>query len=99
MAHYVLQKQVMTLHHFNALDQDKQRWWVLERGVYLSNRKTDDFTVFLFQLDGFYIEIFFHNENDEVYLIKSFANTDELEPYLEEINLFQLLNCSGYDAS
>ena len=81
----------MTLQHFNALNQEKQRWWVLERGVYLCNRKTRDFTVFLFQLDGFYIEIYFYNADDTVFLIKSFDDMDSLEPYLTQINLTPLL--------
>ena len=81
----------MTLLHFNALDQEKQRWWVLHNGVYLCNRKTRDFTVFLFQLDGFYIELYFYNVDNGVFLIKSFDHTNELDPYLDGINLTPLL--------
>lgn len=81
----------MTLQHYNAMDQEKQRLWVLHKGVYLCARKTRDFTVFLFALDGFYIEVYFYNANDLIFLIKSFDDTDELEPYLQEINLTPLL--------
>ena len=81
----------MTLQHYNAMNQEKQRWWVLHKGVYLTNRKTRDFTVFLFALEAFYIELYFYNANDLVFLIKSFEDTAELEPYLEDINLTPLL--------
>lgn len=81
----------MTLQQFNVMDQEKQRWWVLHRGVYLCSRKTRDFTVFLFSLDSFYIEMYFYNANDLVFLIKSFNDTGELEPYLDDINLTPLL--------
>ncbi len=80
----------MTLHRFKALSHAKQRWWILERSNYISQRQTEDFTVFLFQLASFYIEVFFHNDNEEVLQIKSFGSTDGLDPYLEEISLYQL---------
>ncbi len=81
----------MTLQHYHAMDQEAQRWWVLHNGVYLCNRKTRDFTVFLFALESFYVEMYFYNVNDLVFLIKSFDSTDELDPYLEEVNLTPLL--------
>ncbi|MGV3657601.1 MAG: hypothetical protein ACO1NX_06590, partial [Chitinophagaceae bacterium] len=66
----------MTLQHYHAMDQEAQRWWVLHNGVYLCNRKTRDFTVFLFALESFYVEMYFYNVNDLVFLIKSFDSTD-----------------------
>lgn len=81
----------MTLQHYNAMSLEDQQWWALHKGVYLVNRKTSDFTVYLFALDRFYIELYFYNINDRVFLIKTFDDTAELEPYLEEINLTPLL--------
>lgn len=83
---------VMTLHHFNALDQEKQRRWVLENGVYLCSRSSQDFIVLLFGLDGFYIEVFFYTATNRVFLIKSFDQTEALLPYLDRIDIQPLLN-------
>lgn len=82
----------MTLHHFNALAQDRQRKALLHKGVFLADRLTETFCVYLFQVDKFYVEIFFIRENDEIVWIKSFESTDELEPYLEKINISSILN-------
>lgn len=82
----------MTLHHFKALAQDKQRKALLQRGAFVADRVTDIFCVYLFQVDEFYVEIFFLRESDEIVWIKSFECTDELEPYLNHINISSLLN-------
>ena len=82
---------VMTLHHFNALNQEKQRRLVLQKGVYLTGRRTRDFTVLLFDVDGFYIEVYFYTATNKVFLIKSFDHTDLLQPYLNTIDIKFLL--------
>jgi hypothetical protein len=82
----------MTLHHFNALSGDKQRKALLHKGVFVAHRETKEFSILLFQLDIFYVEIFFLKESDEIVWIKSFTCTDELEPYLNQIDLSHLLN-------
>jgi hypothetical protein len=81
----------MTLHHFNALNQEKQRRWVLKKGVYLSARYSHDFTVLLFGVDGFYIEVYFYTATNTIFLVKSFDQTDGLLPYLQNINIQALL--------
>lgn len=82
----------MTLHHFKALSQENQRKILLQHGVFLAERRTETFSIMLFELNGIYIELFFLNESDEIFYIKSFDCTDELEPYLTEIDLSQLVN-------
>ena len=82
---------VMTLHHFNALDQEKQRRWVLRKGVYLCSRYSRDFTVLLFDVDGFYIEVYFYTATNTIFLLKSFDQTDPLTPYLHAIDIQSLL--------
>ena len=82
----------MTLHHFKALAQDKQRKALLQKGAFVADRMTDAFCVYLFQIDKFYVEIFFIRESDEIVWIKSFECIDELEPYLTNINISSLVN-------
>jgi hypothetical protein len=67
----------------------------LERAVYLTCRETGKTSVFLFQLDGFYIEIFFLQDNDELYSIRSFETTDQLNPYLSKIDVQSLMRELG----
>ena len=64
---------------------------MLQKGVCVSDRTTDTFTVLLFQLESFYIEIYFNKECDEIIWIKGFDSVDELEPYLESIDISEAL--------
>jgi hypothetical protein len=89
---YSCNRKKMTLYHFKALGQDKQRKALLEKGAFIADRMTAGFCIYLFQIDKFYVEIFFIRESDEVVWIKSFESTDELEPYLNNINISSLLN-------
>ena len=77
----------MTLQHFNTLSKHKQHRKLLVKGVWLADRHTEDTTVLLFQLDTFYVEIFFTKQGDEIVHSNSFESTDELDPYLEDIDL------------
>lgn len=81
----------MTLHHFNALSQEKQRQWVLQQGTYLCCRHSRDFTVLLFQVGPFYIELYYYTATNSVFLIKSFDDPDELQPYFDQIDIAPVL--------
>ncbi|MEI6948788.1 hypothetical protein V9K67_16475 [Paraflavisolibacter sp. H34] len=80
----------MDLNHFHALSQEGQKETVLKRAVFLSERKTDYFTIMLYQLDGFYIEVFTQKSDHSIVWIKSFTSTESLTPYLSQINLSNL---------
>jgi hypothetical protein len=77
----------MTLQHFNSLNEHIQYRNLLLNGVCLTDRYIDDICVLLFQLDKFYVEVFFDKHSDEILKSRSFESTDELQPYLERINM------------
>jgi hypothetical protein len=77
----------MTLQHFNTLSQHKQHRNLLVNGVWLADRQTQESTVLLFQLDSFYVEIYFSKPGDEIIQSISFDSVDFLDPYLEDIDL------------
>lgn len=77
----------MTLQHFNTLSENIQHRKLLLNGICLADRITDDSWALLFQIDKFYVEVFFNNDGDEIIGTRCFEDTDELEPYLEKINL------------
>jgi DNA-binding LytR/AlgR family response regulator len=81
----------MTLQHFSLLGIREQEEKVLDEGVYLSSRLTETDTILFFQIDSFYVEVYYRNGKDEVSYIKSFETTDELDPYLERINISMLV--------
>jgi len=77
----------MELKHFQALSQVTQRELMMKKGVLLAERKLTEFTIFLYQLDGFYAELYYHPQTNEVAWVKTFTSTSELEPYLSSIEI------------
>jgi hypothetical protein len=47
--------------------------------------------VYLFQLESFYVELFYDGKTDQVVMTHTFQITDLLDPYLEAIDLSGLL--------
>jgi hypothetical protein len=82
----------MQLKDFCVLEQVAQQEMVLDNGAYLSSRLFMDYTVLLFQLDGFYVELFYPHQKDKAVIIRGFESTDELEPYLKRINIAPILS-------
>lgn len=56
----------MTLESFKSLTKKQQRRALLQKGVFLADRTTASFSVFLFQMGDFFVELFFVRENDEI---------------------------------
>lgn len=81
----------MTLQNFRALTQNKQNKKLLTEGVCVADRRTADVQALLFQIEGFYVEVFFNERGDEVLFSRSFEDTEELDPYLQHIDLSQVL--------
>lgn len=83
----LLKWENMTLQHFNKLSQHKKHRNLLVNGVWLADRQTEEATVLLFQLDSFYVEIFFSKQDDDITQSNCFDSVDYLDPYLEDIDL------------
>ena len=81
----------MTLHEFNMLSLEKQQVALLKHGTFLAERKDPPLRMMLYQMDGFYVEVFFLSRYHKVGWFKGFDTVDELEPYLEKIDLTSLL--------
>lgn len=81
----------MKIEEFKELSQEEQHKAVARKGVMLRDRLTHSFMIFLYALDGFYIELFFHKSSGVFATLKPFDNIDELSPYLEEIDVGRLI--------
>ncbi|ANE52937.1 hypothetical protein [Flavisolibacter tropicus] len=82
----------MQLKEFSVLEQIAQQEMVLDDGIYLSSRLFMDYTVLLFQLNSFYVELFYPKDKDKCVIIKGFEDTHDLEPYLKRIDIAPLLS-------
>lgn len=80
----------VTEDQFTELSEDCQSNVIYEQGVLISVRTTDEHKVLLYQIEGFYVEVFYH-PTDHFIKIKSFSGTEELQPYLRQISLEGIL--------
>jgi hypothetical protein len=77
----------MKLQQFRSASQEVQEKLVKWRGVFLMERKSLGVSVLLFQLDGFYVEVFYNTANATVSFVKSFEDMDGIEAYLDRIDI------------
>jgi len=87
----LLQCFVMTLQHFRALEPHKQNRKLIAEGVCIADRKREEVQALLFQVDNFYVEVFFLHGEDEVLFTRCFEDTEELEPYLQDIDVSRVI--------
>ncbi len=81
----------MTLEEFKLLTQDEQVRLLYEDGVYIGKRKLERTAVLLYQLEGFYAEVYYYKYRCLIASIRCFAETDRLDPYLAQIKVKHLV--------
>ena len=81
----------MTLYDFEGLDVQEQADRLCEHGVFLSQRQNERYLILLYQIDGFYIEVYFNRGKGKIVRFRSFFSPDQLVPYLRKINIDALL--------
>lgn len=55
-----------------------------EHGVQIGKRSDPMHNIQLYQIEGFYVEVFFNNEDSSVEHLRSFRSTGQLRPFLEK---------------
>lgn len=80
----------MTHCEYNYLNQIEQFDALYHHGIHISDRADQEHCIILFQLHNFYVELYFHIEQNALKKIKSFSNVDFISPYLEQIDLSEL---------
>lgn len=79
----------MTLSEFRALNETEQKEAVCE-GVHIGTRYDEDHDILLYQIDAFYVEVYYHRECEVIRRFRSFRNTEQLTPYLRQIDISAL---------
>ena len=80
----------MTFGEYNALQQHEKYACLLNKATQLMMLQEKDLVFVLYQIDNFYVEIRFDCLKDRIDQLKSFKNTDQLEPYLAEIDISEI---------
>ena len=81
----------MRMHDFIHLSQKEKVSLLYEQGVYVGKRKQGPTIVVLYQLDGFYAEVFYRTYRREIDRISCFSGTKRLDPYLAGIDVEYLV--------
>jgi hypothetical protein len=82
----------MKLSDFILLNEEEKKLTVLHQGVLVGKRNLYDQMVFLFQLNGYYVETFCNRQKKIVEEYRVFENIKTLNPYLDSISLEGLMN-------
>jgi hypothetical protein len=73
---------LLTASRFNALDQCDQEAIVACQGVYIAVRQEPEFVIRLYQLDNFYVELYYHQVSKKPISIRTFTQPEKLDAYL-----------------
>src|SRR5687767_8910813 len=80
--------------HFNKflqLNETEQVELLWYNGEQIGRRKEDDYLILLYQVEGFYVEVFYHRKERVIKRYMSFDCSDaRLQPYLEKIDISPL---------
>ena len=76
--------------HFDMLEQTEKAQFLLCKGVEVGKRQYKGFDIHLFQVHGFYVEIFCHRTTGSINAVRAFDDLELLEPYLADISLEDL---------
>ncbi|MGN6615110.1 MAG: hypothetical protein ACTHKC_08710 [Candidatus Nitrosocosmicus sp.] len=76
----------MTLYQFNALNETNQAE-AIWNGMFLTHREDRMFRILLYQIDSFYVEVYYQKQKNFLSHFRAFTTTRLLEPYLDQIDL------------
>jgi hypothetical protein len=83
-------KKAIGLIEYNELTQDQQLNLLHRDGVYVGKRKVDKQTVVLFQLYGFYVEVFYKQYRRQIDHTTATNDVSIVQPYIDQINIRDL---------
>jgi len=76
----------MTLDEFNTLDEMEQAEAVWD-GVFVADREDEEHKILLYQIDSFYVEVFYHKQHNVLKKFSAFSSINQLDIYLDKIDL------------
>jgi hypothetical protein len=81
----------MNMYQFNCLDEVRQIELLWSAGVLIGSRQEGLYKILLYQIDSFYVEVFYQYFQGKMVKLTSFTDTEQLKPYLDAINITALL--------
>ena len=88
----LLKSTTMRLSDFILLGEEEKKVVVLHEGILIGKRVKNDYLMFLFQMDSYYVETYCNMKSKAIVEYSVFDNTKLLKPYLEAISIDDLLS-------
>ena len=82
----------MTVFEFDLLTEDEKISVLWRQAQFIAERKESRYFIYLYQVASFYLEVWYSNNLIDIYKLNSFSNTDQLAPYLEQIDIGEAVN-------
>lgn len=83
----------MTVYDFRMLSDCEQIDLLYKEGVYIGKRPHPGSQILLYQLDAFYVEVYYQKYRCLIKRLHCFTSTTLLNPYLEQMNVGELVRC------
>lgn len=81
----------MTIREFQAHSEADQTEILYLEAVYIDKRKSGEFSILLYQLEGFYVEVCFSKYRQVVAWIRCSESVQILTPYLDKMDIVELM--------
>lgn len=81
----------MNLFEFSLLYEPQQADLLYEEGCFIGKRKNFLHNILLYQLDTFYVEIYYLKHRQQIARIRCTSSMKILDPYLEQIPIEELV--------
>lgn len=78
---------------FVLLHEEDQLEILWYNGEQIGRRKEKEFLILLYQVEGFYVEVYYNTKYKEIEKYLGFECTDKLEPYISHIDLAPVYKC------
>lgn len=82
----------MHMHLFENLDLHSKAYITWKQGVHLGYRAKGNYYMCLYRVDDFFVEIHYHSRMDGIAAIHCFICEDQLQAYLDQVDISELLN-------
>jgi hypothetical protein len=83
---------LMNQFDFSLLEENEQLDVLFKDGVYIGKRKEADRSILLYQLEGFYVEVYYLKHRSCIVKLKCFRSTLFLDPYLVDFPVNHLIS-------
>jgi hypothetical protein len=77
----------MKLCEYESLPEAEQLELIQKDGVYIGKLREKQFSILLYQIEDFYVEVIYRKHRCYILSIRCFRSTILLEPYLQQVDI------------